>query len=435
MTIRIIILLILIIINAFFAASEIALISLNDNKIKKMSDEGDKKAKQLVKLLSEPSRFLATIQVGITLAGFLASAFAAESFVGPMILIKNKYSVPISDEIFKIIAVIIITIILSYFSLVFGELVPKRIAMNKSYKISFSVVKPLTILSKVASPFVSLLTKSTNSIVRLFGINPVHSQEGVTEEEIRLMLDIGEEKGTIEEHERKMINNIFEFNNKKVEDVMTHRTEILAIDKEITLNDLVEIVNKKKFTRMPVYEDSIDNIIGILSIKDLIRLINEDVQDIDIEKFIRKPLFVLTYERLDELLFELQEAKAHMAIVIDEYGGTAGIVTMEDLVEEIVGEIFDEYDTEEDFEVKYIGKNTYEVDAIISLFDLSEYLEIKMPVEEFDTLNGFLISLIGKIPLKEEVEDMDEIDYENIKIKILEVTEKRIEKVLISINI
>ena len=290
MTTQILFLILLIGVNAFFAASEIALISLNDNKIKIMADEKNLKAIQLVKLLSEPSRFLATIQIGITLAGFLASAFAAESFADPLVNIIKAYDLPITDSVLRVLTVTVITIILSYFTLVLGELVPKRVAMKKAESIAFFVVTPLTVLSKVTSPFVKFLTTSTNFCVRLFGIDPNSNDDDVTEEEIRMMIDVGEEKGTIHEREKIMINNIFEFNNKTAEDIMTHRMELVGIPHDIGLRKLIDIVKTEQYSRIPVYNESIDNIIGVLYVKDLLPLIVEEAErDFELDSYIRKP--------------------------------------------------------------------------------------------------------------------------------------------------
>lgn len=264
------ILLILIVLNAFFAASEIALISLNDNKVRMQAERGDKKAILLNQLLSEPSRFLATIQIGITLAGFLASAFAAESFAGRFTEWLIMMGAPGSPKVLEAFSVIAITLVLAYFTLVFGELVPKRLALQKAEAISRFSVLPLTILSKVSSPFVKLLTFSTNSVVRLFGVDPNALNENVTEEEIRMMVDVGKEKGTIQENEKIMINNIFELDNKDVSDIMTHRTNMIALPSNLSFNQVIRIVNVEKYTRFPVYEDSLDRIVGILHVKDLI---------------------------------------------------------------------------------------------------------------------------------------------------------------------
>jgi len=415
----------LIVLNAFFAASEIALISLNENKIKFMADEGNKKAKQIKKVLSEPSKFLATIQIGITLAGFLASAFAAESFAGPLVNLIKRTQIPISENVLKTAAVIIITIILSYFTLVLGELVPKRLAMKKAEPISFFVVAPLYFLSIGASPFVKLLTASTNFVVRLFGIDPHADEKQITEEEIRMLVDVGEERGAIDESEKEMINNIFEFDNKIVSEIMTHRTDIVGIPISAGLKDIIEMINRKKYTRYPVYEDDIDNIIGILNIKDLIPLLEDNREDFSLEKIMRQPYFVPASKKTDELLRELQNRKTHMAVAIDEYGGTAGIVTIEDLIEEIVGNIFDEYDeVEKDFEK--LDENTFLINGVASLERVTDVLEVDLPVDDYDTLSGFLIGQLGRIPREEE---KPVIEYDGVVFKVEEMAEKRIVKV------
>lgn len=423
---------ILIAANAFFAASEMALISLNDNKIKLMAEDGNKKAKQLLKLLGEPSRFLATIQIGITLAGFLASAFAAESFADPLVSLLNNYEIPVSDGVLKVAVVIAITIVLSFFTLVIGELVPKRVAMKKAESISFRVVGLLLILSIISSPFVKLLTASTNVFVRLFGVDPHSLEDDVTEEEIRMMVDVGEEKGTIDEREKIMINNIFEFNNKTAEEIMTHRMELVGVPVTVELSTLMNRLAEERYSRIPVYDGSIDNVVGILHVKDLLALINVDSEiNFKIEDYMRKPYFIPKQKKIDELFVDIQNAKTHMAIVIDEYGGTAGVVTVEDLVEEIMGNIFDEYDEEEDREIKQLDDYTYEASCRIGLDELNEILDADLPVDDFDTLNGFLISLIGNIPPKDEI---IEIRFNHVRFRVIEVTDKRIEKAIILID-
>lgn len=418
-------LMVLIVLNAFFAASEIALISLNINKIKLMADEGNKKAQRLVNILSEPSKFLATIQIGITLAGFLASAFAAENFADPLVNLIKATQAPIPENVLKTVSVIIITLILSYFTLVLGELVPKRLAMKKAEQISFFVVSPLNLLSVVTSPFVKLLSVSTNSVVRLFGVDPSAEEKRVTEEEIRLLVDVGEEKGTIHESEKEMINNIFEFDNKIVSEIMTHRTEIAGIPISASLDEVLDIIKRKKFTRFPVYEDNIDNIIGILNVKDLLFLLEDNDQDFDLKKLLRQPYFVPESKKTDELFKELQSTKTHMAVAIDEYGGTAGIVTIEDLIEEIVGNIFDEYD-EEEKEFEKLDENTYLINGVASLERVEYFLDVELPVEDYDTLSGFLIGQLGRIPGENE---NPEIEFNGLVFKVEEMVEKRIAKV------
>lgn len=415
----------LIMCNAFFAASEIALISLNDNKIKHMADEGNKRAKLLVKVLSEPSRFLATIQIGVTLSGFLASAFAAESFADRLVDLVKMTQIPVSGSVLKTVSVIVITVILSYFTLVLGELVPKRLAMKKAEQISFSVASPLHFLSVATFPFVKLLTVSTNSIVRIFGVDPNGDERHITEEEIRMMVDVGEEKGAIDESEKEMINNIFEFDNKVVSDIMTHRTDIVGVPITASLKEIIALIKREKFTRYPVYEDNIDNITGILNIKDLIQLLEDENQDFDLKKIMRQPYFVPASKKTDELFKELQSRKTHMAVAIDEYGGTAGIITIEDLVEEIVGNIFDEYDeVEKDFEK--LDENTFLLNGAASLERVSDVLKVDLPVNDYDTLSGFLIGQLGRIPREEE---KPVIEFEGLVFKVEEMAEKRILKV------
>lgn len=428
MFVEILVLILLIVLNGFFAASEIALISLNDNKLRLMGNEKSKKKIEILKkLLSEPGRFLATIQIGITLGGTLSSAFASESFSDRLAGLIKQTGVPVPDAVLKTLSMIFVSVILSYFSLVIGELVPKRLAMKKEEAISMFAARPLYILSVVTYPAVKLLNASTNLIVRLFGIDPNADEEEVTEEEIRMMVDVGEEKGTIQENEKEMINNIFDFDNKTVMDIMTHRTDIVALPVDASLDEVISLFNEEKYTRIPVYEESIDNIVGILHVKDLIKYIGvgSDTADFDLRKIIRKPYNVPWSKKADELFSELQKNKVHMAIIIDEYGGTAGIVTVEDLVEEIVGNIFDEYDEEEkDFEK--LDESTYIFSGTAGLDVLNEWADAQLPEDEYDTLSGFIISQLGRIP---EYDEKPEIEFNGLLFRVEEVSEKRIEKI------
>ena len=420
-------LLVLIILNAFFAASEMALISLNDNKIRIMAEDGDKKAIIINTLLGEPSRFLATIQIGITLAGFLASAFASKSFADPLVKFLLATGIPISEAWLTTGAVFVITIILSYFTLVLGELVPKRLAMKKAESIARFAANPLRVLSIITLPCVRLLTVSTNFFVRLFGVDPHAEEEQVTEEEIRMMVDVGEEKGTIHETEKLMINNIFEFNNKTVEEIMTHRIDIAALPLEANFNKVISFLKREKYSRIPVYKDSIDNIIGVLHSKYLIQYLalDRDQKSFNLSDFIREPYFVPASKRTDELFKELQQNRMHIAVIIDEYGGTAGIVTLEDLIEEIVGNIFDEDDEEEKLFDK-LEEDTFMINGSASLDEVQDYLNIELPVEECETLSGFVIGKLGKIPGKE---DNPTVEFNGYIFKVEEVEEKRVAKV------
>ena len=416
---RIIVLAILILINAFFAATEIAFISLNDAKIEKQAKEGNKKAKQIKKMLREPSKFLATIQIGITLAGFLSSAFAADAFADDLApMLQNL--IPLGLVAWRNISIILITIILSYFSLIFGELVPKRLAMRNSEKIAFGTIGIIRTISIITAPFVKLLTASTNGVSKLFGISGT-DEETVTEEEIRMMVDVGEEKGSIKEEEKELINNVFEFNDKVVSEIMIHRKDIYAIDINSDIDNILKELDEYKYSRIPVYEENIDNIVGMLFIKDLLANVNKK-EKVKIAKIIREPYFVSENKPIDELFRDLQKNKHQLAIVLDEYGGTAGLVTMEDIIEELVGNIFDEYD-EEEKEFEKIDDNTFLISGSVSIHDLRKILGVEIPEGEYDTLSGYLIELLGRIPSDDE---KPVIETKRVTYKIEDYEEKRI---------
>lgn len=426
--IQALILIALIATNAFFAASEMALITLNDTKIKIMADDGHKKAQQLVRILASPTEFLSTIQIGITLAGFMASAIASVSFSDALVE-QLMLVLPFNQSVIQPVVMLLITLSLSYVSLVFGELVPKRLAMNYAESIAFASSGILLWIGKITLPFVRLLSFSTRTLLRLFGINSDEQPEKITEEEIRMMVDVGEEKGTIRETEKEMINNIFEFDNKEVADIMTHRTDVSGINVESSLDEVKTIILDQQYTRFPVYEDNIDHIIGMIHLKDLLKYIDvKSTETFDLRKLMRKPYFVPDSKHLDELFFELQKNRTHFAVVIDEYGGTAGIVTIEDLIEEILGDIEDEYD-EEDVDLRQISSNVYEALGSMELEDLNERAELNLPesdLEDYDTLSGLLIAQIGRIPDDHEV---IEILYHDIRFKVLKIEDKVIDKV------
>lgn len=416
---RIIVLAILILINAFFAATEIAFISLNDAKIEKQAKEGNKKAKQIKKMLREPSKFLATIQIGITLAGFLSSAFAADAFADDLApMLQNL--IPLGLVAWRNISIILITIVLSYFSLIFGELVPKRLAMRNSEKIAFGTIGIIRTISIITAPFVKLLTASTNGVSKLFGISGT-DEETVTEEEIRMMVDVGEEKGSIREEEKELINNVFEFNDKVVSEIMIHRKDIYAIDINSDIDNILQELDEYKYSRIPVYEENIDNIVGMLFIKDLLANVTKK-EKVDISKIMREPYFVSENKQIDELFRDLQKNKHQLAIVLDEYGGTAGLVTMEDIIEELVGNIFDEYDDEEK-EFEKIDDNTFLISGSVSIHELRKILGVEIPEGEYDTLSGYLIELLGRIPSDDE---KPVIETKRVTYKIEDYEEKRI---------
>lgn len=434
MTSAIVILIFLIILNAFFAASEIALVSLNENKVKRLADSGDSKAIKLHNLISEPSRFLATIQIGITLAGFLASAFAADFFADPLAQTLYEMGVPLSQAVLETVSLIGITVILAYFTLVFGELVPKQLALQKAEPISNFAVTPLTWLFKVCLPIVKVLTFSTDTTVRLFGVDPNAEGNNVTEEDIRMMVDDGGEKGTIQEAEKLMINRVFEFNDKNVSDILTHRTDIAVLSIDSSLQETVTLVNEERYTRFPVYDEHIDNIVGILHAKDLIQFLeNRDADSFNLNEMLREPYFVLEAQSIDVVFRDMQKNNMHIAIVIDEYGGTEGLITIEDVIEEIVGDIFSENGGPEiaEEEIKRLDKNKYLIAGTINIDQVEYPLAIDLPTDDFETLSGFLIDQLGYIPSAGE---QPVIQYKHIRFEVTEVIEKRIEKVTATIE-
>ncbi len=424
MIIQILILIILIGLNAFFAASEIAFISLNDGKIEKQAKEGNKKARQIEKMLENPSKFLATIQIGITLAGFLSSAFASDTFANMLAPILNNV-IPIGINIWEKISIILITIILSFFTLIFGELVPKRFAMKNYEKMAFFSIGIIRAISIITAPFVKFLTFMTNTISKLLGVGE-KEEDIVTEEEIKMLVDQGEENGTIEEEEKELINNVFEFNDITVSEIMTHRTDIFAVDINMSAGELLEEIIKDdcKHSRIPVYDETIDEIKGILYVKDIIRHINK--KTFKIKKNIMKEAYFVSQNKLiNELFKEFQKNKKQMAIIIDEYGGTAGLITMEDILEEIFGDIYDEYDEIED-EFEKIDDKTYIISGSMPIYDVNKLLESHIPEGDYDTLSGYIQELLGRIPNEEETPI---IETEELTFKIEEYEDRRILKV------
>lgn len=426
---QIVILIILIFLNAYFAATEIAFISLNDAKVEKDAKGGNKKSKQILKMLRFPSRFLATIQIGITLAGFLSSAFASDAFADVLAPILNSWFPIINIETWKGISIIIITLILSFFTLVFGELVPKRLAMKYYEKIAYATVGTIRAISIITAPFVRLLTTSTNMVSKIFGVGEA-DEEVVTEEEIKMMIAEGEEKGTIEAGEKQLLNNVFEFNDIIVSEAMTPRTEMYAIDINDDINKILDEVDEYKYSRIPVYEEDIDDIKGILYIKDILKPL-KDNKPIDIKNSIREPYFVPESKDIDELFKEMQKNKIQMAIVIDEYGGTAGLITMEDILEELVGNIFDEYDEEEN-DYKKIDENTYILSGSLTSNDLKKIFGVEIPQGDYETLSGYLIDKLGRIP---EENEHPVIEGEKLTFKVEEIEDKRIKYVKICRNL
>lgn len=427
---KILLLFLLIIINAFFAMSEIAVISLNDNKIEKMAAQGNKKARQVLKLTSNSSRFLSTIQIGVTLAGFLTSASASQSFAR-LLAGALEGVLPVPATVINGISVVLITLVMSYFSLVLGELAPKRIAMQAPEKISFAVVGPLLAISAVLKPLVRFLSFSTNCIVRLFGFDPNAHEEEVTEEEILMMVDVGEEKGVIEESQKEMINNVFEFDDIDVSDIMTHRTDITAVDVNQSIREALDIAGEGGLSRLPVFEEDLDSVVGVIYVKDLLPYVGRLLPgDKTLRDFMHQPYFIPETKRCGELFSEMTERHMQIAIVVDEYGGTAGLVSMEDLLESIVGNIQDEYDDEEE-EISKINETTFTIDGTADIEEVSEIIGAPLPAGEYDTLGGFIINLLGYIPGDGET---PEAEYESLRFTVEQVEEHRIGKVRVEIK-
>ena len=429
---QIILLFVLILLNAFFAMSEIAIISLNDTKIAKMAEEGNKKAKQVLKLTADSSGFLSTIQIGVTLAGFLTSASASQTFVDMLSGAIGKISVlsGIPAGVINGFSVVVITLITSYFSLVLGELAPKRIAMQAPEKVSFKVVGILLGFKKITKPFVKILSLSTNGLVRLLGYDPNASEEPVTEEEIRMMVDVGGEKGVIEDSQKEMINNIFEFDDLDAGDIMTHRTDMTAAEISDPLSEIVSLSMDNGYSRIPVYDDDPDNIVGIAYVKDLLKYIGTDLpDDVTLRDIIREPVFVPESMPCGDLFKQMTDKHTQMAIVVDEFGGTAGIVTLEDVLESIVGNIQDEYDDEEE-EISKIDDTTFTVDGVTYIDELDEVFHVSLPEGDYDTVGGFIISRLGYLPQDGE---MNVVEYKNLRFTVLNVEDRRIGKVKIEI--
>lgn len=416
-------LLILTIANAFFAGAEMATVSVNKNKIKILAEEGNKNAQLLQYLLKEPTRFLSTIQVAITLSGFLASASAATSFSYPLNVIMTKLGIPYGETI----AIIIVTIILSFFTLVFGELVPKRIALQKAEIVSLFTVKPVLFISKLTSPFIKLLSFSTNFVLQILGMKAENLEENISKEEIRSMVEVGQANGVFNETEKEMINSIFEFDDILASEIMIPRTDVYSIDIDASITEYLDELLSTKHSRIPVYEEDIDNIIGVLYIKDLIlEARNKGFENVDIRSILRKPYLVPESKNIDTLFKEMQKSKKYIAILIDEYGGFSGIVTMEDLVEEIMGNIDDEYDDNEP-KLEKIDNHTYLVDGIYSIDDLIDNLNIDIISKNHNTISGYLIDILGEIPDDTYLDK--EIEVNDIIFKIKSIKENRIDKI------
>ncbi|MDF2801047.1 MAG: hypothetical protein K0S61_950 [Anaerocolumna sp.] len=424
---QILILALLTCINAFFSCAEMATVSANKNKIKRLSDGGNKKALLVQRLMDEPTKFLSTIQVAITLAGFFSSAFAATGLSEPVGKILKQFNIPYGEQI----SFFVITIFLSYFTLVFGELVPKRIAMQNAENISMVTVRPILFISKIASPFIKLLTSSTNLVMKIFGSKNIVAEDIISREEIKSLVAEGQVNGVLNQNEKDMINSIIEFDDTVAKEIMTPRVNIFAVNIIDPLSFYVDKLLESKYSRIPVYEDDIDNIIGILYSKDFMKeAVKLGIDNVDIRSIMTKPYLVPDSKNIYELFKELQLSKNHIAILIDEYGGFSGIVTMEDLVEEVMGDIEDEYDVSVS-KLKKLDSNTYLIDGLLTIDELNNELNLNMSSDNYDTISGLLIDNMGEIP---NDDDDRTIEIDNLIFKIESMKQKRIDKIKLYIS-
>lgn len=419
---------ILIALNAVFACAEIAVISFNDTKLDKLAEQGNKRAMRLAKLTGQPARFLATIQVAITLAGFLGSAFAADNFSDSLTNWLLHIGVNMPQKTLNTISVILITVILSYFTLVFGELVPKRIAMKKAETIALGISGIVSFISKLFAPIVWLLTISTNALLRLFGIDPNADDEEVTEEEIRMMVDAGSEKGVIDEEEKEIIQNVFEFDDTTAGEIATHRTDIALLWTDETMEQWKQTIHETRHSRYPVCDESVDNIVGVLNAKDYFRL-EDKSRDSVMKNAVKPAYFVPEGVKADVLFRRMKQGKTQFAVVLDERGGMNGIVTINDLVEQLVGELDDVEDADETVqEIEQKDSGTWNILGSAALEEVAETLHVELPIDEYETFGGFVFGFLGTIP---DDGSQFELDACGLHIKVLEVKEHRMERALV----
>lgn len=425
MTGAVILQVVLIFLNAVFASAEIAVISMSEVKLERMAKDGNKKAGRLLDLTSNPARFLATIQVAITLAGFLGSAYAADNFAQPLVDVLAKTGLGIPRGVLQNVCVFVITLIIAYFSIVFGELIPKRIAMQKTEGMALGLSGILAVVSKVFKPVVWLLTVSTNGVLKLLGIDP-EAEEQVTEEEIRMMVAAGSEKGTIELGENELIQNVFEFNDVSAEEICTHRRDVIMLDAEDGLEQWDHQVYITRHNFYPVCGENSDDIIGILDAKDYLRMRDRTKEKV-LEGTLKKPFFVPDNMKADVLFAKMKLSGNYFAVVVDEYGGMSGIVTMRDLIELLVGELFDD-DEERMEEIVCLAENEWKIQGTASLSDVEKVLNVKLPVAEYDTFSGYICGTLGEIP---DDGITFELETDDLEIQVQKVSDRRIEEAFV----
>ena len=409
----------LILLNAVFASAEIAVISINDAKLARMVAEGDKRAVRLARLTSQPARFLATIQVAITLSGFLGSAFAAENFSDGLVNWLVGLGVGIPAATLDAIAVVIITLILSYFTLIFGELVPKRVAMRKAESLALGISGLISAIAKLFAPIVWFLTASTNAVLRLLGIDPNAEEETVSEEEIRMMVDVGTQKGTIDHEEKQFIQNVFEFDDLTAGEIATHRTDLTILWQEESMEEWASTIHNSRHTRYPVCGESADDVVGILNAKDYFRLTDRSRETV-MEQAVETPYFVPDSVKADVLFRNMKGSCHPLAVVLDEYGGMTGIVTINDLVEQLVGDLGEEDVCRSDFPlIEAVDSGTWKIRGEAPLEEVAQTLGVTLPCEDFDTFNGLIFGAMATIP-----EDGATIEVETAGL-VIRVTEIR----------
>lgn len=416
--------------NAVFACAEIAVISMNGSKLNNMAENGDKRAVRLAKLTSQPSRFLATIQVAITLAGFLGSAFAADSFSDPIVDWLINLGIGIPRATLNAAAVIFITLILSFFTLVFGELVPKRLAMKKTEELALGMSALLTFVSKLFAPIVWVLTVSTNLILKLLKIDPDAEEEEVSEEEIRMMVDIGSKKGVIDYEEKEFIDNIFKFDDLDVGEFATHRTDIEMLRMDETVEEWHKTICESNHSLYPVCGDTVDSIVGILSAKEYFRLKDKSKQNI-LDFAVKPAYFVPEQMHADVLFKQMKQLKQRIAVVLDEYGGVCGIVTINDLIEQLVGDFDDTVTEGAEPEIQQLDSETWRIKGIVSIEKVEKIFNVSLPSDKNDTFGGFVFAEYGRIPKDGE---QFELDSCGLHIKALEIKEHRLENAVVSLR-
>ncbi|HIR28953.1 MAG TPA: HlyC/CorC family transporter [Candidatus Choladousia intestinigallinarum] len=419
----------LIFLNATFASAEIAVLSMNETKLKKMAEDGDKRARKLKALTEQPARFLSTIQIAITLSGFLGSAYAADNFAGHLANLLVALNIPAPRSVLNSVSVFLITIILSYFSLVFGELVPKRVAMKKSEALSLGMSGMLYGISKIFWPIVFLLTASTNLVLRLMGIDPEEEDEQVSEEEIRMMLAAGNEQGTIDAEENEMIQNVFEFDDITAGQICTHRIDVISLDVTDSAEDWREIIYEQRHTLYPVCDGSVDDVIGILDTKDYFRSSDQSKEYL-LEHAVDQPYFVPESMKANVLFRNMKQNRTYFAVVIDEYGGLSGIVTLHDLMETLVGDLYEIEEPAMPEEIEQTGENQWCIYGSAELDDVADALGVELPVDEYDTYSGFICGEIGRVPKDGE---NFEVESHGLKIQVHSVESHVIGKTTVEV--